>query len=81
MWTDSEMIEAGLGTKTARRMGHVPLSGKDGSIAGLADLPAGRRIFVHINNTNPILVEGSDERKSAEASDWEIGYDGMSIDL
>ena len=81
LWTDSEMIEAGLGTKTARRMGHVPLSGGDGSIAGLADLPAGRRIFVHINNTNPILVEGSDERKSAEASGWEIGYDGMRIDL
>ena len=81
MWTDAEMIEAGLGHKSARRMGHVPLSGDGGSIESLADVSIGRRIFVHINNTNPILVASSRERTVAEASHWEIGYDGMRIAL
>jgi pyrroloquinoline quinone biosynthesis protein B len=81
MWTDAEMVEAGLGSKTARRMGHVPLSGEDGSIEKLRDVPVGRRVFVHINNTNPILVDGSAARIAAEASAWEIGFDGMRITL
>jgi len=81
MWTDDEMIEAGLGHKSARRMGHVPMSGEGGSLAGLADIDARRRIFVHINNTNPVLVADSRERAQAEASGWEVGYDGMRIDL
>lgn len=81
MWTDSEMVEAGLGEKTARRMGHVPLSGPGGSIESLAAVPVGRRIFVHINNTNPVLVEDTKERESAEAAGWEVGYDGMRIEL
>ena len=81
MWTDDEMVAAGLGVKTARRMGHVPLSGEGGSVAALADVPLGRRVFVHINNTNPILVEGSRERASAEQAGWEVGTDGMRITL
>lgn len=81
MWTDSEMVEASLGVKTARRMGHSPLSGGDGSIEKLRDVPVARRVFVHINNTNPILVDGSPERMAAEASGWEIGFDGMRITL
>ncbi len=81
MWTDAEMVDAGLGTKTARRMGHVPLSGDGGSIAALDGLPIGRRVLVHINNTNPVLVGGSRERLAAEAAGWEIGYDGMRITL
>ncbi|WP_158809545.1 pyrroloquinoline quinone biosynthesis protein PqqB [Beijerinckia sp. L45] len=81
MWTDTEMVEAGLGSKTARRMGHIPLSGEDGSIERLRDVPVARRVFVHINNTNPILVDGSAERMAAEASGWEVGYDGMRITL
>ncbi len=81
LWTDHEMIEAGLGVKTARRMGHVPLSGEGGSIESLADVAVGRRVFVHINNTNPLLVAGSRERATAEASGWDVGHDGMRIDL
>ena len=81
LWTDEEMIEAGLGKKTARRMGHVPLSGKGGSIEGLSNARVGRRVFVHINNTNPVLVARSRERAAAEAAAWEVGYDGMRIDL
>ncbi len=81
LWTDNEMIDAGLGHKSARRMGHVPMSGEGGSIEGLADVGARRRIFLHINNTNPVLIDDSRERASAEASGWEVGYDGMRIDL
>ena len=81
LWTDSEMIEAGLGQKTARRMGHVPMSGTGGSIEALGGVSVGRRIFVHINNTNPVLVADTSEREAAEASGWEIGYDGMEISL
>ena len=81
LWTDAEMIEAGLGHKTARRMGHVPMSGDGGSIESLKDVAVKRRIFVHINNTNPVLVSDSRERETAEASGWEVGFDGMRIEL
>ena len=81
LWTDDEMIEAGLGVKSARRMGHVPMSGAGGSLESLADAGVARRIFVHINNTNPVLVSDSSQRKHTEASGWEVGYDGMRIDL
>ena len=81
LWTDNEMIEAGLGHKSARRMGHVPMSGEGGSVESLRDVAIGRRIFIHINNTNPVLVSDSEERAQAEASGWEVGYDGMRIEL
>lgn len=81
LWTDDEMIEAGLGHKSARRMGHVPMSGVGGSIEDLKSVVVSRRIFVHINNTNPVLVSDTSQRKEAEASGWEVGYDGMEIDL
>lgn len=80
VFTNEEMIEAGVGRKTGRRMGHVPMSGPEGSLARLADLPA-RRIFLHINNTNPVLLEGSPERRQAEAAGFEIAYDGMELCL
>jgi pyrroloquinoline quinone biosynthesis protein B len=80
LFTDDEMIAAEVGTKTGRRMGHVPMSGADGSLALLADLP-GRRIYLHINNTNPVLVEDSPERGQAEAAGFEIAYDGMELCL
>ena len=61
LMTDDEMIRAGLGEKTGRRMGHMPVDGPDGSIAALQGLQGlkARRIFVHINNTNPMLIDGS----------------------
>jgi len=80
LFTDNEMIRAGLGEKTGRRMGHMPVDGPDGSIAALTGLSA-RRIFVHINNTNPILVDGSPERRRVEAAGWEVAWDGMEIVL
>jgi pyrroloquinoline quinone biosynthesis protein B len=80
LYTDDEMIRTGTGEKTGRRMGHMPIEGEGGSLAALADMPA-RRIFVHINNTNPILVDGSPERAHVEAAGWEVATDGMEIVL
>lgn len=80
LFTDDEMISAGLGGKTGTRMGHVPLSGPGGTLARLADLPA-RRILLHINNTNPILLNDSPERRQVEAAGFEVAFDGMEIPL
>ncbi len=80
LFTDDEMIVAGLGLKTGLRMGHVPIDGPDGTLARLADLP-GRRVFLHINNTNPILLSDSPERRRVEAAGFEVAYDGMEIQL
>ena len=80
LFTDDEMIATGTGTKTGRRMGHMPIDGKDGSLAALADLRA-RRIYIHINNTNPVLIDGSAERRKVEGAGWEIAEDGMRIEL
>ncbi len=80
-WTDDEMRTTGVGAKTGRRMGHMCMSGPDGSIAAFAGLDVGRKIFVHINNTNPALLSCSPERAEAEAAGWEIAEDGMDIRL
>jgi pyrroloquinoline quinone biosynthesis protein B len=80
LFTEDEMIVEGLGTKTAQRMGHLPISGVAGTLKVLARLP-GRRVYVHINNTNPILIEGSAERLSVEAAGIEIAFDGMELAL
>jgi len=80
MFTDDEMITAGLGAKTSRRMGHVPLSGPDGTLSRLGSLP-GRRILLHINNSNPILMPGSPERLQVEAAGFEVAHDGMEVTL
>jgi len=80
LFTDDEMIRTGTGSKTGRRMGHMPIDGADGALAALADVAA-RRVFIHINNTNPILIAGSPERQKVEAAGWEIAEDGFKIVL
>ncbi|BAT57777.1 coenzyme PQQ synthesis protein B [Variibacter gotjawalensis] len=80
LYTDDEMITSGTGVKTGRRMGHMPISGPNGSLAALKGLP-GRRIYIHINNTNPILIEDSAERRAVEAAGWEVAHDGLKITL
>lgn len=80
LFHDDEMIVSGAGAKTGRRMGHMPLDGADGTLQQLAGLAA-RRILTHINNTNPILVDGSPERRKVEAAGFEIAEDGMEIVL
>ncbi|HUH83691.1 MAG TPA: pyrroloquinoline quinone biosynthesis protein PqqB [Stellaceae bacterium] len=78
---DDEMIAAGLGTKTGRRMGHLSVSGPAGSMAALASLGIGRKLFIHINNTNPILCAGTPERRAVEAAGWEVACDGLELRL
>jgi pyrroloquinoline quinone biosynthesis protein B len=81
VYTDDEMIKAGVGQKTGARMGHIAMSGIHGSIAAFEKVPIGRRIFVHINNTNPVLDENSPEHSAVRAAGWEVAYDGMEIEL
>jgi len=80
LFRDDEMITTGTGAKTGRRMGHMPIDGEDGSLVALEGL-TGRRVYVHINNTNPILIAGSPERLHVEGKGWEIAEDGMEITL
>lgn len=79
-WENEEMPRLGAGEKTARRMGHMPMSGAGGTLERLSGLKA-RKIFIHINNTNPVLQPSGAERRAAEAAGWEIGFDGMEIEL
>jgi len=79
LWRDDEMIRMGVGEKTGRRMGHISMSGADGAIAAFAGLGRGRRIFIHINNSNPILLDDSAERAAVEKEGWEVAYDGMEV--
>ncbi|MBV1829525.1 pyrroloquinoline quinone biosynthesis protein PqqB [Komagataeibacter sp. AV436] len=79
LWVDDEMVRAGLGEKTGRRMGHMSMDGMDGTIAALRDLGIKRKIFIHINNSNPVLLADTPERAAVEAAGWEISHDGMRI--
>jgi pyrroloquinoline quinone biosynthesis protein B len=81
LFTDDEMIKAELGKKTGRRMGHAPITGEGGSLDALSDVAIGRRIFIHVNNTNPTLVEDSPERRLVEQAGWEVAFDGQEIVL
>ncbi len=78
LFTDDEMIKAGVGEKTGRRMGHMPVSGEDGSLAELAK-HRGRCIYFHINNTNPILAADSPQRREVESAGVEVAHDGLEI--
>jgi pyrroloquinoline quinone biosynthesis protein B len=79
-WSSDELIALGLGTRRAEEMSHWPLGGPQGSAAFLARQP-GRRILIHINNTNPILREGSPERRALDAAGIEVATDGLELSL
>lgn len=81
LFTDDEMITQGVGKKTGRRMGHMSISGAYGSLEELKPLGIGRKIYIHINNTNPILLADSAERRHVEAEGFEVAYDGMEVRL
>jgi pyrroloquinoline quinone biosynthesis protein B len=81
VWRDDELIAAGLGNKTGQAMGHIAMSGERGAIEALAGLDIGQKLFLHINNSNPALLQGSAERKIAEAAGWQIPSDGTEIVL
>ena len=81
VWRDDELIAAGLGNKTGQGMGHISMSGDHGAIESLAGLDIGQKVFLHINNSNPALLHGSAERKTAEHAGWQIPADGTEITL
>lgn len=81
LFTDDEMIKADLGPKTGKRMGHMSMSDIDGSINAWQNCKIKRKIFVHINNSNPVLNDLSKERALVENAGWEVSYDGMGIKL
>jgi pyrroloquinoline quinone biosynthesis protein B len=81
VWRDDELIAAGLGNKTGQSMGHIAMSGEMGAIAALESLGIGRKIFLHINNSNPALLHDSEERKAVMRAGWHIPADGTEITL
>jgi len=81
LWTDDEMIRGQVGVKTGKRMGHMSLSGEDGTLAAFQDLDVKRKVFIHINTTNPILIEDTPERQVVKDAGWEVSYDGMEMEI
>jgi len=81
LWTDDELIREGSGTKTGKRMGHMSVADSDGVIAAFRDLGVHRKVLIHINNSNPVLLDDSPERKMASQAGWEIAHDGMEVTL
>jgi pyrroloquinoline quinone biosynthesis protein B len=80
-WTDDELISLGIGDRRAREMDHLPVSGPGGSLASLAALSRPRTVYIHINNTNPMLLEGSPERELVERTGVTVGADGMTFSI
>ncbi len=80
-WSENEMLERGVGSEPASSMGHVPISGDEGSLKALAELRLKRKVYVHINNTNPILFEDSPEREAVTGAGCQVGMDGMEISI
>ncbi len=81
VWHNEEMIDHGTGLKTGQRMGHMSMAGDAGSMCAFDDIDVKRKVYVHINNTNPVLIDGSQERKDVEQNGWTIAYDGMELAL
>jgi len=80
-WSENEMLERGVGSQPASSMGHVPISGDDGSLKALAELRLKHKVYIHINNTNPILFEDSPEREAVMKAGCQVGMDGMEISI
>ena len=81
LYSDDEMLAAGLSQKTGQRMGHMSMSGADGSIVAFSNSEIARKVYVHINNSNPALIEGSAQRVAVEAAGWQVAEDGMEFTL
>lgn len=81
LWRDDEMVLAGAAPKTGRQMGHMSLDGPDGTLAAFAKLDVRRKILIHLNTTNPVLLDDSAERRAVEAAGWEVAHDGMEVTL
>lgn len=81
LWSDNELVDLGVSAKTGARMGHMSISGPEGTLAAFADLAIGRKIFIHVNTTNPVLDDTSPERAAVMAAGWEVAEDGMRVNL
>jgi pyrroloquinoline quinone biosynthesis protein B len=81
LWSDDELIRIQGGGQTARQMGHIPVSGNEGSLSKLAGLGHPRKIYLHINNTNPMLDEASPQHRQVREAGWEIAEDGWQFEL
>ncbi|MGC1303986.1 MAG: pyrroloquinoline quinone biosynthesis protein PqqB [Caulobacteraceae bacterium] len=81
LWRNDEMIVQGLGPKSGRRMGHMSIDGPDGTIAAFADLGVRRKVFIHLNNSNPVLLDDTPERREVQDAGWEVAVDGLEIAL
>ncbi len=81
LWTDNEMIREGSGDKSGKRMGHMSLADPDGTLAAFRDLGVRRKVLIHINNSNPVLLDDSRERAIVVEAGWEVAHDGMEITL
>ena len=75
------MVKQKVGIKTGKRMGHISMSGKEGSIEMLKEINIKRKIFIHINTTNPALLENSVEREFLTNNEWEVSFDTMEIEI
>jgi pyrroloquinoline quinone biosynthesis protein B len=80
-WQDDELVRLGIAAKTSRDMGHLPISGADGSLKQLAPLPIEHKVYIHINNTNPILFEDAPERRIVEEHGLEVAADGLELEI
>jgi len=79
-WQQDEMLVAGVGSKLASDMGHLPQTGENGMIDWLSRLSGPRKVLIHINNTNPILIEDSPQRAILTAEGIEVAWDGMEVE-
>ena len=80
-WSDDELVRLGGPGRTAREMGHLPIGGPGGSLEQLTPLPVERKVYVHLNNTNPVLLEDTPERRVVEQHGLEVAVDGMELQL
>ena len=81
LWQDDEMVLAGLSQKTGQRMGHMSMSGAEGSIAAFQNISVGQKVFVHMNNTNPVLRPTSKQRRMVADAGWIVAHDGLELDI
>lgn len=80
-WSSDELLRLGLGASRAEDMAHLPIGGDGGSLAALASIRTPRKIFTHVNNSNPVLLDGSLEQRTVSAAGWEVAFDGMEVAL
>ena len=81
VWEDDEMVQQEVGHKTGRRMGHLPLAGPGGTLEAFRPLDVRRKVLIHLNNTNPVLLPDTEARRRVEAAGWEVAYDGMELEV